>query len=202
MHVLKEGAHSMAKEIAYDNETREKLATGVAKLADAVRVTIGPKGRYVGITKKGERHPNVSNDGATVAAHVGAYDHVEKMGLQVVREAATAANNEAGDGTSTATLLADAIVREEMEAANVGAWQYFAVVPDFRATGVREGKRAYDWPCIIRCINTVDVMTAEVPELDWALLKRITARITAEVPRICRVCYDLTPKPVGTVEWE
>ena len=56
------------------------------------------------------------------------------------------------------------------------------MVPDFRATGVREGKRAYDWPCIIRCINTVDVMTAEVPELDWALLKRITARITAEVP--------------------
>lgn len=67
---------------------------------------------------------------------------------------------------------------------------------------VREGKRAYDWPCIIRCINTVDVMTAEVPELDWALLRRITARVTAEVPRICRVCYDLTPKPVGTVEWE
>ena len=120
MHVLKEGAHSMAKEIAYDNETREKLATGVAKLADAVRVTIGPKGRYVGITKKGERHPNVSNDGATVAAHVGAYDHVEKMGLQVVREAATAANNEAGDGTSTATLLADAIVREGVRYVTAG----------------------------------------------------------------------------------
>lgn len=65
-----------------------------------------------------------------------------------------------------------------------------------------EAKRAYDWLCIIRCINTVDVMTAEVPELDWALLKRITARVTAEVPGICRVCYDLTPKPVGTVEWE
>ena len=120
MHVLKEGAHSMAKEIAYDNETREKLATGVAKLADAVRVTIGPKGRYVGITKKGERHPNVSNDGATVAAHVGAYDHVEKMGLQVVREAATAANNEAGDGTSTATLLADTIVREGVRYVTAG----------------------------------------------------------------------------------
>ena len=97
---------------------------------------------------------------------------------------------------------ADAIVREEIDNAGLTIWQYFAVVPDFRATGVREGKRAYDWPCIIRCINTVDVMTAEVPELDWALLKRITARITAEVPRICRVCYDLTPKPVGTVEWE
>ena len=97
---------------------------------------------------------------------------------------------------------ADAIVREEIDKAGLTIWQYFAVVPDFRATGVRDGKRAYDWPCIIRCINTVDVMTAEVPELDWALLKRITTRITAEVPGICRVCYDLTPKPVGTVEWE
>ena len=97
---------------------------------------------------------------------------------------------------------ADAIVREEIDQAGLTIWQYFAVVPDFRATGVRKGKRAYDWPCIIRCINTVDVMTAEVPELDWALLKRITARITAEVPGICRVCYDLMPKPVGTVEWE
>lgn len=97
---------------------------------------------------------------------------------------------------------ADAIVREEIDKAGLTIWQYFAVVPDFRATGVRDGKRAYDWPCIIRCINTVDVMTAEVPELDWALLKRITARVTVEVPGICRVCYDLTPKPVGTVEWE
>ena len=97
---------------------------------------------------------------------------------------------------------ADAIVREEIDQAGLTIWQYFAVVPDFRAIGVRDGERAYDWPCIIRCINTVDVMTAEVPELDWALLKRITARITAEVPGICRVCYDLTPKPVGTVEWE
>ena len=94
------------------------------------------------------------------------------------------------------------VFEEEARKAGLTIWQYFAVVPDFRATGVREGKRAYDWPCIIRCINTVDVMTAEVPELDWALLKRITARVTAEVPGICRVCYDLTPKPVGTVEWE
>ena len=94
------------------------------------------------------------------------------------------------------------IVREEMEAAGVGAWQYFAVVPDMRATGVRDGVRAYEWPAIIRAINTVDVMTATVPELDWELLKRMTDRITHEVPGICRVCYDLTPKPVGTVEWE
>ena len=97
---------------------------------------------------------------------------------------------------------ADAIVRKEIDKAGLTIWQYFAVVPDFRATGVRNGKRAYDWPCIIRCINTFDVMTAEVPELDWAPLKRITARVTAEVSGICRVCYDLTPKPVDTVEWE
>ena len=67
---------------------------------------------------------------------------------------------------------------------------------------VRDGVRAYEWSAIIRAINTVDVMTAEVPELDWELLKRMTDRITHEVPGICRVCYGLTPKPVGTVEWE
>ena len=75
-------------------------------------------------------------------------------------------------------------------------------VPDFRATGVRDGKRAYEWPAIIRAVNTVDAMTAEVPELDWALLKKITARILTEVPGICRVVYDLTPTPTGTIEWE
>lgn len=97
---------------------------------------------------------------------------------------------------------ADAIVREEIEAAGIRPWQYFVAVPDFRGTGVRDGKRAYEWPAIIRCINTVDVMTATVPEIDWAVLKKITDRILAEVPGICRVCYDLTPKPIGTVEWE
>ena len=97
---------------------------------------------------------------------------------------------------------ADAIVREEIDKADLNIWQYFAVVPDFRATGVRDGKRAYEWPAIIRAVNTVDAMTAEVPELDWALLKKITARILTEVPGICRVVYDLTPKPTGTIEWE
>ncbi len=102
---------------------------------------------------------------------------------------------------------ADAIVREEVDAASAAGqmdrpWQYFCVVPDYRATGVRDGKRAFDWPCIIRCINTVDVMTAEVPELDWALLKKMTARILDEVPGICRVAYELSPKPIATVEWE
>ena len=99
---------------------------------------------------------------------------------------------------------ADAILREEFAAAGLEGkvWQYFVTVPDFRATGVRDGVRAFEWPAIIRAVNTVDAMTAEVPELDWALLKKITARILAEVPGICRVCYDLTPKPIGTIEWE
>ena len=97
---------------------------------------------------------------------------------------------------------ADAIVREEIDAAGLDIWQYFCVVPDYRATGVRDGKRAFEWPCIIRCINTVDVMTAEVPELDWALLKKMTSRILDEVPGICRVAYELSPKPIATVEWE
>ncbi len=97
---------------------------------------------------------------------------------------------------------ADAVVREEIDAAGLGIWQYFCAVPDMRATGVRDGLRAYEWPAIIRCVNTVDAMTAEVPELEWPLLKKITARILAEVPGICRVCYDLTPKPIGTIEWE
>ena len=99
---------------------------------------------------------------------------------------------------------ADAILREEFDNAGLtqSVWQFFTVVPDFRATGVRDGKRAFDWPVIIRAVNTVDAMTAEVPEIDWAVLKKITDRILAEVPGVCRVCYDLTPKPIGTIEWE
>ncbi len=99
---------------------------------------------------------------------------------------------------------ADAILREEIAAAGLAGsiWQYFVAVPDFRATGVRDGKRAYEWPAIIRAVNTVDAMTAEVPEIDWAVLKKVTSRILTEVPGICRVCYDLTPKPTGTIEWE
>ena len=99
---------------------------------------------------------------------------------------------------------ADAILRAEFAQAGLEGkvWQYFVSVPDFRATGVRDGKRAYEWPAIIRAVNTVYAMTAEVPELDWALLKKITARILTEVPGICRVVYDLTPKPTGTIEWE
>ena len=92
----------------------------------------------------------------------------------------------------------DAILREEFAAAELAE----QVWPDFRSTGVRDGKRAFDWPVIIRAVNTLDAMTATVPEIDWAVLKKITARILAEVPGVCRVLYDLTPKPMGTIEWE
>ncbi|MGN0653967.1 MAG: glutamine-hydrolyzing GMP synthase [Oscillospiraceae bacterium] len=99
---------------------------------------------------------------------------------------------------------ADAILREEFGNAGLTdkVWQFFTVVPDFRATGVRNGKRAYDWPVIIRAVNTVDAMTATVPEIDWAVLKKITDRILSEVPGVCRVLYELSPKPVATIEWE
>ena len=98
----------------------------------------------------------------------------------------------------------DAILREEFDRAGLTSqvWQYFVTVPDFRATGVRDGVRAFEWPAIIRAVNTVDAMTATVPELPWALLKRVTDRVLSEVPGVCRVLYDLSPKPVGTIEWE
>jgi GMP synthase (glutamine-hydrolysing) len=98
----------------------------------------------------------------------------------------------------------DAILREEFDKANLAdkVWQYFTVVPDFRSTGVRNDKRVFDWPVIIRAVNTVDAMSAEVPRLDWEVLEKITNRILAEVPGVCRVLYDLSPKAPATIEWE
>ena len=98
----------------------------------------------------------------------------------------------------------DAILREEFDKAGLTGkvWQFFTVVPDYRSTGVRDGKRVFDWPVIIRAVNTVDAMSATVPELDWALLKKITQRILDEVPGVCRVLYDLSPKGPATIEWE
>ncbi len=98
----------------------------------------------------------------------------------------------------------DAILREEFDNAGLTdkVWQFFTVVPDFRSTGVREGKRVFDWPVIIRAVNTVDAMSATVPEIDWAVLKKITDRILSEVKGVCRVLYDLSPKAPATIEWE
>ncbi len=98
----------------------------------------------------------------------------------------------------------DAILREEFAKAGLAGkvWQYFTIVPDFKSTGVTDGKRSYAWPVVLRAVNTRDAMTATVEDVPFALLQHITARITAEVPNVNRVLYDLTPKPSGTIEWE
>ena len=98
----------------------------------------------------------------------------------------------------------DAILREEFAKNGLEGkvWQYFTIVPDFKSVGVKEGKRSFEWPVIIRAVNTRDAMTATVEDVPFALLQHITARITSEVKGVNRVVYDLTPKPTGTIEWE
>lgn len=98
----------------------------------------------------------------------------------------------------------DAILREEFAKNGLEGkvWQYFTLIPDFKSTGVKENVRAYEWPVIIRAVNTKDAMTATVEDIPFALLQHITNRITHEVKGVNRVLYDLTPKPTGTIEWE
>ena len=99
---------------------------------------------------------------------------------------------------------ADAILREEFDNCGLAetVWQYFIAVPDFKSVGVKDGKRYEGWPAIIRAVNTTDAMSATIEQIPYAVLQTITNRITTEVPGINRVVYDLTPKPVGTIEWE
>ena len=99
---------------------------------------------------------------------------------------------------------ADAILREEFDKNGLAGkvWQYFIAVPDMKSVGVKDGKRYEGWPAIIRAVNTTDAMSATIEEIPYSLLHHITARITAEVEGINRVLLDLTPKPVGTIEWE
>lgn len=98
----------------------------------------------------------------------------------------------------------DAILREEFAKNGLEGkvWQYFTIIPDFKSVGVRDDKRADEWPVIIRAVNTRDAMTATVEDVPFALLQHITERITHEVKGVNRVLYDLTPKPTGTIEWE
>ncbi len=99
---------------------------------------------------------------------------------------------------------ADAILREEFDNCGLASkvWQYFIAMPDFKSVGVRDGKRYEGWPAIIRAVNTVDAMTATIEEIPYAVLHKITDRITHEVEGVNRVLLDLTPKPIGTIEWE
>jgi GMP synthase (glutamine-hydrolysing) len=98
----------------------------------------------------------------------------------------------------------DAILREEFANAGLAGkvWQYFTIVPDFKSVGIKDGRRCDEWPVILRAVNTRDAMTATVEDVPFALLQRITDRITREVKGVNRVLYDLTPKPTGTIEWE
>lgn len=98
----------------------------------------------------------------------------------------------------------DAIVREEFAKNGLEGkvWQYFTVVPDFKSTGIIDGKRSFDWPVIIRAVNSVDATSATIEEIPYALLHHITQRIVTEVKGVNRVLYDLTPKPTGTIEYE
>ena len=98
----------------------------------------------------------------------------------------------------------DAILREEFAAAGLQGkvWQYFTVVPDFKSTGIKDSKRTFDWPVIIRAVNTRDAITATVEELPWDLMKKLVSRITAEVKGVNRVLIDITPKPCATIEYE
>ena len=99
---------------------------------------------------------------------------------------------------------ADAILREEFDKNGLAekVWQYFIAVPDVTSVGVRDNKRYEGWPAIIRAVNTVDAMTATIEEIPYEILHHITHRITHEVEGINRVLLDLTPKPIGTIEWE
>ena len=98
----------------------------------------------------------------------------------------------------------DAILREEFAKNGLEGkvWQYFTVVPDIKSTGIIDGKRSFDWPVIIRAVNTVDAVTAEVAQLDFGMMQHIVDRITHEVSGVNRVLWDLTPKPPATIEWE
>ena len=98
----------------------------------------------------------------------------------------------------------DAILREEFAKNGLAGkvWQYFTIVPDYKSTGVINGKRSWDWPVVIRAVNTKDAMTATVEDIPFALLQHITDRIIHEVKGVNRVLYDMTPKPTGTIEWE
>ena len=98
----------------------------------------------------------------------------------------------------------DAILREEFEKAGLDkkVWQYFTVVPDFKAVGVRNNARSMGYMVVIRAVNTIDAMTASIERIDYDILERICARISAEVPSVSRVCYEITPKPVATIEFE
>lgn len=98
----------------------------------------------------------------------------------------------------------DAILREEFAKAGLDktVWQYFTAIPEFKSVGVKNNERCFEYPVIIRAVNTIDAMTASIEQIEWPILTKITDRILQEVPNVNRVVYDLSPKPCATIEWE
>ena len=98
----------------------------------------------------------------------------------------------------------DAILREEFAKANLEGkvWQYFTVIPDFKSTGIKDGKRTFEWPVIIRAVNSIDAMITTIEKIPYDILDKIVGRILSEVKGVNRVLYDLSPKPISTIEWE
>lgn len=103
-----------------------------------------------------------------------------------------------------AVIESDAILREKFEKSGLSkkVWQYFTAIPDFKSTGIKDGERSFEWPVIIRAVNSIDAMITEVEDIDFRVMRNIVKRITSEVKGINRILYDYTPKPTGTIEWE
>ena len=150
---------------------------------------------------QGTIYPDIVESGTKTAKMVKSHHNVgglpEDLKFELVLGAITRDRLEA-------VREADAILREEFQKAGLDkkVWQYFTVVPDFKSVGVRDNARSFEWPVIIRAVNTVDAMTATIEPVDWPILMKITDRILKEVKNVNRVCYDMSPKPNATIEWE
>src|SRR5215831_15058978 len=166
----------MAKILKFDEDARRALESGVNKLADSVRVTLGPKGRNVVLDKKFGA-PTITNDGVTIAKEVELEDHFENLGAQLVKEVATKTNDVAGDGTTTATVLAQALVREGMRNVTAGA----------SPTGLKRGiEKAVD--------AVVESIKSQAKEIDDKSEIAQVASISAADPSIGSVNADAIDK--------
>ena len=193
---------SKAKEIA----ERDKTIAQITKDKDDAAAQL--KNKDAEIAKLNGEITSLNGEITTLKE--SASDPTAQMGLifaeaqKTVNMLKTQAKTDADKTIADATEKADAILREEFDNCGLAekVWQYFISVPDFKSVGVKDDKRYEGWPAIIRAVNTTDAMTATIEEIPYKLLHKITARITSEVPGINRVVYDLTPKPIGTIEWE
>lgn len=176
-----------------DPETKRKIIGGefIEVFAEEARKLEG-----IEFLAQGTIWPDILESEEGIKAHHNAGGLPEDMAFELVEPVRILFKDEVRES--------DAILREEFAKNGLEGkvWQYFTVVPEFRSTGIKDGKRAFEWCCIVRAVCTTDVMTATVAEIPHELMVHITDRITHEVAGINRVLYDFTPKPTGTVEFE